>query len=119
MRLRVKCICVSRAIEVTKSAGRSISSGLLLVVVELAAPLVLAVAGEDEFAVFLDGLGFVLDRAAAAGAADELPGYELLTLPLESRRLFVLPGALAAVALGFLLGEMPLDRGRRNARGEL
>ena len=67
----------------------------------------------------LDGFGLALDRASAAGAADELPGGKLLALLGEAGGLLVLVGALVPLALGCLLGQVLLDRGRRDPRGEL
>src|SRR4051794_24045499 len=93
------------------------SGGLLRV--NFGAPLVLAVAGVHEFAVLLDGLGFALDRASTAGAADVLACRELVALLREAGDLLVLAGALGPLALGLLLGQVLLDRGRRDPRGEL
>jgi hypothetical protein len=50
---------------------------------------VFAVAGVEERAVLLDGFGFALDRAIAAGAADQLSGCELLVLLSEAGGLCV------------------------------
>ena len=56
----------------------------------------------------LDGCGFALDRAEAAGAADELACCELRALLGETRRLLLLVGALAPLALDLLLGSVAL-----------
>ena len=70
-------------------------------------------------AVLLGGVVGRLDHAKAAFAADRFACGELRALLLEPRRLFVSPCLLASLALGLLLGQVLLDRGRRDPLGEL
>src|SRR4051812_37339423 len=102
--------------------GVSEASGGLLVVRGFrvaAAPLLLAVAGVDELAVLLDGVGGRLDESEAALATDGFSGGELLALLVQPGRLGFLLFPLAPLALGFLLGAVLLDGGRCDPRGQL
>jgi hypothetical protein len=78
-----------------------------------AAHLLLALAHVDERAVLLYGLLGRVDLAEAALATDWLSCCELRALLADSGFLLGSPGLLAALALGFLLGEVALDRGWR------
>ena len=81
--------------------------------------MLLALARVDERSVLLDGLLGRFDLAKAALAADWLSCCERRALLLEPRFLLSLALLLAALALGFLLGQVALDRRRRDPPREL
>jgi hypothetical protein len=72
----------------------------------------------DKRAVLLGGLLGRVDLIEAAFAADRFACGELGALVLELRFLLGLPFLLASLALGSLLGQVPLDGGWRDALGE-
>src|SRR3954453_13944570 len=109
---------LSRLVDPADGVG-SLRSVLLFAFVRGAAPLPFTLTWVDERAVLLDGLLGRVDLAETAFAADRFACDELGSLLLEPPFLLGLPFLLAPLALDLLLGEVPLDRGRRDALGEL
>src|SRR4051794_7343621 len=102
--------------------GRTVLSrcalAVLLAVVG-AAPLLLALACVDERAVLLGGLLGGFDLAEAALAADRFACCEPRALLAQPGYLLGAVLLLAALALGFLLGQVALDRGWGDPSREL
>ena len=107
---------LSRLVDAADGLG-SLRSAVLLAVVG-AAPLPLALARMDERSVLLGGLLGRFDLASSTrnGLASPAASFARCSLSLLPARRGLL---LAALALGFLLGQVALDRRRRDPAREL